>query len=63
MGRPDKGRASALPYGLHVDSGMNRTGLTLDEARLIGTHTDILVASGLCHVMTHPACADIQAIR
>jgi alanine racemase len=53
-----RGRASALPYGLHIDSGMNRTGLTLTEARLIGTHADVLVASGLCHVMTHPACAD-----
>jgi alanine racemase len=53
-----RGRASALPYGLHIDSGMNRTGLTLAEARLMGTHTDVLVASGLCHVMTHPACAD-----
>lgn len=53
-----QGRTSSLPYGLHIDSGMNRSGLTLTEARLIGTHTDVLVASGLCHVMTHPACAD-----
>lgn len=57
-GNQIKGRSAALPYGLHVDSGMNRTGLTPDEARLIGTHADVLVASGLCHVMTHPACAD-----
>ena len=24
----------------------------------MGTHADVLIASGLCHVMTHPACAD-----
>ncbi len=51
LGRP-------LPYGLHIDTGMNRTGLTITEAMLVGTHVDVLKASGLCHVMTHPACAD-----
>ncbi|MCX7671411.1 MAG: alanine racemase [Anaerolineae bacterium] len=57
-GQQIRSRAAALPYGLHVDTGMNRTGLTLTEAQLIGTHADVLAASGLCHVMTHPACAD-----
>ncbi len=51
-------KARPLPYGIHVDTGMNRTGLTIDEARLIGMHADVLKVSGLCHVMTHPACAD-----
>jgi alanine racemase len=51
LGRP-------LPYGLHIDTGMNRTGLTMTEATLVGTHVDVLKASGLCHIMTHPACAD-----
>ena len=50
--------ASPLSYGIHVDTGMNRTGLKMDEAQLIGMHADVLKASGLCHVMTHPACAD-----
>ncbi len=45
-------------YGLHVDTGMNRSGLTMSEARLVGMHSDVLKASGLCHIMTHPACAD-----
>lgn len=45
-------------YGLHVDTGMNRSGLTMTEARLVGMHSDVLKASGLCHIMTHPACAD-----
>jgi alanine racemase len=45
-------------YGLHVDTGMNRSGLTMTETRLVGMHSDVLKASGLCHIMTHPACAD-----
>ncbi len=53
-----RAKGKPLPYGIHVDSGMNRTGLTMDEARLIGMHSEVLKASGLCHVMTHPACAD-----
>ncbi len=60
-GRLIRAEGRSLPYGIHVDTGMNRTGLTLDEARLIGMHTDVLKASGLCHVMTHPACADDPA--
>jgi alanine racemase len=47
-----------LPYGLHIDTGMNRTGLTIQEALLVGMHVDVLKASGLCHVISHPACAD-----
>ncbi len=49
------------PFGLHVDTGMNRSGLTMTEARLVGMHTDVLQASGLAHIMTHPACADDPA--
>jgi alanine racemase len=51
LGRP-------LAYGLHIDTGMNRSGLTMVEAKLVSMHVDVLKASGLCHVMTHPACAD-----
>ena len=53
--------ATPCPYGLHVDTGMNRSGLTMAEARLVGMHSDVLKASGLCHIMTHPACADDPA--
>ena len=49
------------PYGLHIDTGMNRSGLTMTEARLVGMHSDVLKASGLGHMMTHPACADDPA--
>lgn len=52
---------SPQAYGLHVDTGMNRSGLTMSEARLVGMHSDVLKASGLCHIMTHPACADDPA--
>ena len=47
---------NGAPCALHVDTGMNRLGLTLDEAKA-------LAAEGLCGLnavllMTHFACAD-----
>lgn len=57
-GQQIRARAAAIPFGIHVDTGMNRTGLTLAQGQLMGTHADLLTTSGLCHVMTHPACAD-----
>ena len=42
---------------------MNRTGLKLTEARLMGTHADVLVASGLCHVMTIWPAPTIRTTR
>jgi alanine racemase len=44
------------PFGLHVDTGMNRSGLTLSGA--LATDTGALKAAGLCLVMSHFACAD-----
>lgn len=53
-----RAQAKPLPYGLHIDTGINRTGLNMNEARLVGSQIEVLKASGLCHIMTHPACAD-----
>jgi alanine racemase len=43
---------------LQVDTGMNRLGLTLSEARKLTEHRDILEALGLTLVMSHLAAAD-----
>lgn len=53
-----RARGKPLAYGLQIDTGMNRLGLTMNEARLVGSQVEVLKVSGLCHVMTHPACAD-----
>lgn len=41
---------------LHVDTGMNRLGLTMDQASAM--NEDHLQACGIGLVMSHPACAD-----
>ena len=46
------------PYGLHVDTGMNRSGLTLAETGLAATQVQVLKAAGLQTVMSHFVCAD-----
>lgn len=43
---------------LHVDTGMNRLGVTLAEARKLTEHRDILDRLGLTLVMSHLAVAD-----
>jgi alanine racemase len=43
---------------LHFDTGMNRLGLTLDEARLFTTRVK-MPDHGIALVMSHLACADI----
>lgn len=47
---------SVRPFGLHVDTGMNRSGLTLAEA--LAADAGTLATAGLCLVMSHFACAD-----
>ncbi len=43
---------------LHVDTGMNRHGLSLDEARALAEDPARVDAAGLTLVMSHLACAD-----
>jgi alanine racemase len=44
------------PFGLHVDTGMNRSGLALSKA--LAADVGALTAAGLCLVMSHFTCAD-----
>lgn len=43
---------------LHVDTGMTRLGLTLEEAGALAADTALLERLNLTHVMSHLACAD-----
>lgn len=43
---------------IHVDTGMNRLGLTLAQARILAGRTDLLKAIRPSLVMSHLACAD-----
>jgi alanine racemase len=43
---------------LHVDTGMNRLGLTLHEALEIARRPELLARAGVRLVMSHLACAD-----
>ncbi|MEM1286802.1 MAG: alanine racemase [Pseudomonadota bacterium] len=52
--RSGKGAASAI----HVDTGMNRLGLSLEEAQALVEDRDRLTATNCQLVMTHLACAD-----
>jgi alanine racemase len=49
---------AARPFGLHVDTGMNRSGLTLVEALAASAGLDALKSAGLSLIMSHFACAD-----
>ena len=52
-----------VPTGsaIHVDTGMNRLGLTLHEALDLARRTDLLTAIGPTLIMSHLACADSPA--
>jgi alanine racemase len=45
---------AGVPFGINFDTGMNRLGFLTAEAESTGN----LRQSGLCHVMSHLACAD-----
>jgi alanine racemase len=54
-------RGTAGGAGLHVDTGMNRLGLTLAEARKLAEHRTLRDAVSPGLVMSHLACADTPA--
>jgi alanine racemase len=43
---------------IHVDTGMNRLGLTLAEARVLSEHRDLIETIAPALLMSHLACAD-----
>jgi alanine racemase len=53
-----RGRGRAL---LHLDTGMNRLGLSIGDVRALAVRKDVLADLSLDFVMTHLACADEPA--
>ncbi len=51
-------RAQFSSFGIHVDTGMNRLGLNVAEALALASEINDLKQAGLCHLMSHLACAD-----
>ena len=47
-----------LPCAVHVDSGMNRLGLSVHEVEAVASARDLWTAMTLSLVMSHLACAD-----
>ncbi len=47
-----------LPAAIHIDSGMNRLGLSAAEVNALANASDIFSAFELALVMSHLACAD-----
>jgi alanine racemase len=47
-----------LAAAIHVDTGLNRLGMSLDEARRVSRRDDILGALDMRLVVSHLACAD-----
>ena len=50
--------AAPLPCILHLDTGMNRLGLSRAEAEYLASHTQLIEKLDVLYVMTHMACAD-----
>jgi alanine racemase len=51
-------RGERLPCAVHLDSGMNRLGLSADEVDQVAAARDLWQALTLSLVMSHLACAD-----
>jgi len=51
-------RGEPLPCAVHIDSGMNRLGLSADEVDQVANVGDLWQAMTLSLVMSHLACAD-----
>lgn len=47
-----------LPCAVHIDSGMNRLGLSADEVEAVSRNRELWSAFSLALVMSHLACAD-----
>ena len=52
------GRGEQLPCAVHIDSGMNRLGLSADEVDQVAKARELWQAMTLSLVMSHLACAD-----
>ncbi len=53
-----RAHGSALPCGLHIDTGMNRLGLRPEELEALAAAPDRLTGLDIGLVMSHLACAD-----
>lgn len=53
-----KAQGAAAPAAIHIDTGMNRLGLAMDELTQLKATPDLLDELNVSLVMTHLACAD-----
>ncbi|MFO1185021.1 MAG: alanine racemase [Bauldia sp.] len=51
-------RPHASGAALHIDTGMNRLGISLEEAKALAARRDLVANLGLTLLMSHLACAD-----
>ena len=51
-------RADPAPAALHIDTGLNRLGMSQEEVEELSRDVDLLARLRLALVMTHLACAD-----
>lgn len=47
-----------LPAAIHIDTGMNRLGVSVQDVDQLAGRSDLFEAFNFCHVMSHLACAD-----